>query len=184
MGLGGKAGGRGGTRGFCFSAHCLSSDTFFHPKPECSLWDGWFPPPCIVMVCPGCVGRGPCQLAQLLNSQNPYFKVITDQKSRLSHTAHNYFQIPSLGSPRKCSQDSFGIEGEWPNMSPVEVRLGAVQGPLGLRQGIGVIPPSGQLLAGLGPGLVYAGLSGSSLSLGMMVPVVHSSQKSQQKFGA
>lgn len=67
-------------------------------------------------------------------------------------------------------------------MSSVEVSLGTVQGPPGLRQGMGIIPHRERLLAGLGPGLVYAGPSGSSLSLlGMMVPVVYSSQENQQK---
>lgn len=105
----GWAGGRGGGLGFCFSAHCLSSSTFFHHKPEWSPWDGWFPQPCIVMVCPGCVRQGPCQLAPLLNSQNPYSKVITDQKSRLSHTTHNYFQIPRLGSSRNAPRTPLSI---------------------------------------------------------------------------
>lgn len=55
-------------------------------------------------------------------------------------------------------------------------------------EGIGVPQHSRQLLArGLGPGLIYAGLSGSSLSLsslsllGVVVPEVYSSQENQQK---
>lgn len=59
---------------------------------------------------------------------------------------------------------------------------GAVQDPPGLRPGVGVPQHRGQLLArGLGPGLSYIGLYGSSLLDGVMGPEVYSSQENQQK---
>lgn len=117
-----------------FSACC----SFFHQEPECSLWDGWFSQPCIVMVCPGCVGRGPCQLAQLLNSQNPYFKVIIDQKSRLSPTAHNYFHMPSLGGPRNAPRTPLEYRENGPDMPSVEGSLDCCPGSSRAQAGIGV----------------------------------------------
>jgi hypothetical protein len=70
-----------------------------------------------------------------------------------------------------------------PTCPQQRVVWGAVQDPPGLRQGIGVPQYRVQLLArGLGPGIIYTGLSGSSLSLsGVMVPEVYSSQENQQK---
>lgn len=66
---------------------------FFCFGPEWPMCWVFFPALHCCSLCPGCAGGTLCQMVLQPDSQNPYFKAITDKKKEKSSIVRKYFQI-------------------------------------------------------------------------------------------
>lgn len=99
-----------------FSSSLPHFQHFSFVSSQNGLCDGWFflAFHCC-SLCPGRVGSILCQMALQPNSQNPYFKAITDQKKGLVAKLINTSRHQATG-PENCSHGTQAHQGKSPDM--------------------------------------------------------------------